>query len=184
MIRAFDFTVKADNSYRYRVRIVVYNPNLNREDVIAGTDTKVKTLRGPWCDPPTDEVHMPPDVMPYAISSDPPSLNSDMKVKFQVIRFRPADGVTVTRNFPAGPGEVIGEPGSRRFPRRTGPGPRPAVSISTADRSCLISSATRKRAGISTYRPGSSGRRSNGPPLFYCCGMMGRSPCTTRRTTW
>ena len=27
MIRAFDFTVQPDTSYRYRVRIVVFNPN-------------------------------------------------------------------------------------------------------------------------------------------------------------
>ena len=29
MIRAFDFTVQPDTSYRYRVRIVVFNPNSN-----------------------------------------------------------------------------------------------------------------------------------------------------------
>ena len=33
MIRALDFTPEPDNSYRYRVRIVVFNPNHNRDDV-------------------------------------------------------------------------------------------------------------------------------------------------------
>jgi hypothetical protein len=40
MIRAFDFTAKEDETYRYRVRIVVFNPNKGREDVVPGTDTK------------------------------------------------------------------------------------------------------------------------------------------------
>ena len=33
MIRALDFTAEPDHSYRYRVRIVVFNPNYNRDDV-------------------------------------------------------------------------------------------------------------------------------------------------------
>ncbi len=33
MIRALDFTAEPNNSYRYRVRIVVVNPNYNRDDV-------------------------------------------------------------------------------------------------------------------------------------------------------
>ena len=33
MIRALDFTVEPDTTYRYQVRIVVHNPNYNREDV-------------------------------------------------------------------------------------------------------------------------------------------------------
>ena len=55
MIRAFDFTVKADTTYRYRVRIVVFNPNKGREDVSPGVDTKAEELRGPWSEA-TDEV--------------------------------------------------------------------------------------------------------------------------------
>ena len=59
MIRAFDFTVAPDTSYRYRVRIVVFNPNYKREDVNPGVDTKKKLMRGPWSEP-TDEVQCPP----------------------------------------------------------------------------------------------------------------------------
>ncbi len=47
MIRAFDFTVKPDNSYRYRARVVVFNPNLNRDDVSPGVDTKTQTASRP-----------------------------------------------------------------------------------------------------------------------------------------
>ena len=33
MIRAFDFTAKDDTTYRYRVRIVVFNPNKSPDDI-------------------------------------------------------------------------------------------------------------------------------------------------------
>jgi hypothetical protein len=123
MIRAFDFTVQPDTSYRYRARVVVYNPNLNHDDVSPGVDTKSKTMRGPWSEA-TDEVHMPADVMPYAVGSDQATRSADMKIRFQVIRFRPADGVTVTKNVMAGPGELIGEPGVATIPSSDGTKPK------------------------------------------------------------
>ena len=109
MIRAFDFTVQPDTTYRYRVQVVVFNPNKNREDVAYGVDTKADLLRGDWSEQ-SDEVQMPPDVMPYALATNPPGPASDMKVRFQVIRFHPGDGAIVPHPFDAGPGEVIGDP--------------------------------------------------------------------------
>jgi len=47
MVRSLDFTAKPDTSYRYRVRIVVNNPNKGREDVNPGVDTKSGVLKGP-----------------------------------------------------------------------------------------------------------------------------------------
>jgi hypothetical protein len=108
MMRALDFTVEPDHDYRYRARIVVFNPNRGRDDVNSGVDTKAKELCGPWSQA-TNEVHMPADVAAYAMGTVPPSTKSDIKVKFQVIKFNPEDGVTVPRNFDAGTGEVIGE---------------------------------------------------------------------------
>jgi hypothetical protein len=108
MIRALDFTVEADTTYRYRVRIVVYNPNYKREDVNPGVNTRKEELTGPWSEE-TDAVAMPPDVMPYAMGTLPGGVNSDTKVRFQVIRFNLSDGVTIPRNFEAPPGEIIGE---------------------------------------------------------------------------
>ena len=152
MIRAFDFTVKADNSYRYRARVVVHNPNLNREDVKNGVDTKTKTMRGPWSDPPTDEVHMPPDVMPYAVSTDPPARNSDMKLRFQIIRFRPLDGVTVTKNVTAGPGEEIGEPGSAMIPSSDGTKPKSSL-IDFNSRQFVLDVIANKKTGGYQHLP-------------------------------
>ena len=76
---------RPDNSYRYRVRIVVFNPNHNRDDVSHGVDTKATELFGPWSEP-TDEVNMPADVAAYAMGTLP-APKSDVKVKFQVVRF-------------------------------------------------------------------------------------------------
>ena len=66
MIRSLDFTVDPDKTYRFRMRIVVFNPNRNREDVSPGIDTKSPELFGPWSEP-TNEVTMPPDVATYAM---------------------------------------------------------------------------------------------------------------------
>jgi len=121
MIRAFDFTVKPDTTYRYRVQVVVFNPNKNHEDVSPGVDTKAELLRGPWSDP-TDEVQMPPDVMPYATTTNPPGPTTDTQVTFQVVRFHPNDGATVPHNFTVGPGDVIGEPKTADVPVADGSG--------------------------------------------------------------
>jgi hypothetical protein len=121
MIRALDFTPDADASYRYRVRIVVFNPNHNREDVNYGVDTKVTELIGPWSEP-TDEVTMPADVAAYAMGVMPRDPKSDLKVNFQVVRFDLNNGVTVPRKFAAGPGEVIGEVSTADIPTAEGTG--------------------------------------------------------------
>jgi hypothetical protein len=108
MIRALDLTVDPDTTYRFRLRIVVFNPNLGREDVSAGVDTKSVELFGPWSDP-TDEVTMPPDVATYALAKEPAVPRKLDQVNFEVARWTPESGVTVVKRFPAAPGELIGE---------------------------------------------------------------------------
>lgn len=121
MIRALDFTPQQDQSYRYRVRVVVFNPNLNRDDIAPGVDSQATELFGPWSEP-TDEVHMPPDVTAYAMGTLPAGAKSDMKVVFQVVKFTPEDGVTIPRNFEAGAGEIIGEVRTADIPVSDGTG--------------------------------------------------------------
>jgi len=115
MVRALDFTVDPDTTYRFRVRIVVYNPNLNREDVSPGVDTKSIELFGPWSEP-TEEVSMPSDVATYAIKKEPPATRKLDQVQFEVARWTPEDGVTVVKTFPASPGEIIGDVKSTDLP--------------------------------------------------------------------
>jgi hypothetical protein len=151
MIRAFDFTSKEDETYRYRVRIVVYNPNKGREDVDTSkaVDTKAEELNGPWSEA-TDPVTMPPDVMPYAAGTFPPSNASDAKMRFQVIRFNPTDGVTVTHRFEASPGEMIGEPKTADVPVSDGSGKK-SKTIDFNSRQIVLDVFANKKTG--GYQP-------------------------------
>jgi hypothetical protein len=120
MIRSLDFTVEPDTIYRFRLRVVVFNPNFSRQDVSPGVDTKSTVLNGPWSEP-TREVAMPADVATYAMSKTRAGTNNRTdQVQFQVVRWSPEDGVTVNRSFDAGPGEVIGSPLSTQIPHAEG----------------------------------------------------------------
>jgi hypothetical protein len=121
MIRALDFTTLPDTTYRYRVRIIVFNPNYKRDDVTTtAVDTKSTELVGPWSEP-TDEVTMPADISAYALSLLP-SAKSDTMVNFQVIRFDTNTGVTIPHKFAASTGEIIGETSSADIPTSEGTG--------------------------------------------------------------
>jgi len=142
MVRALDFTPEPDNDYRYRVRIVVFNPNHNRDDVNHDVDKKAVELIGPWS-APTDEVSMPPDAAPYAMGTLPANPKSDIKVRFQVIRFDPSEaagGVTVPSTFDASPGEVIGEVRTKDVPVSDGSGKK-SKSIDFNTRQVVIDAA-------------------------------------------
>jgi hypothetical protein len=123
MVRALDFTAQPDETYRYRIRIVVFNPNYNREDVAPGVDAKSEELQGDWSQA-TDEVHMPPDVTAYAMGVLPATPKSEMKGSFQIIKFNPEDGQTLPRQFDAGPGELLGEYRTTQIPTSDGTGPK------------------------------------------------------------
>ena len=131
--------------------VVVFNPNYKREDVNPGVDTKKKLMPGPWSEP-TDEVHVLPDVMPYVIGSEPPTPAADVKVQFQVIRFRPSDGVTVTRNFPSGPGEVIGEPRTAEIPASDG-SKHKSSTIDFNSRQIVLDVSANKKTGGYQHLP-------------------------------
>ncbi|MFO0910009.1 MAG: hypothetical protein U0794_16955 [Isosphaeraceae bacterium] len=123
MVRSLDLTADPDATYRFRLRIVVYNPNYKREDVSPGVDTKSLELKGPWSEP-TEPVTMPADVTTYAMRKAPADGSSRRtdQVQFQVTRWTPEDGVTVVRNFNAGPGEVVGDPATASIPVSDGSG--------------------------------------------------------------
>jgi hypothetical protein len=123
MVRALDFTVEPDTTYRFRLRVVVFNPNYNREDVSFSVDTKKDTLEGPWSEP-TEPVTMPADTTAYAMQKAPADGTAKRtdRVKFQVANWDPTTGVTVVRNFDAGPGEVIGDPATAAIPTSDGTG--------------------------------------------------------------
>jgi len=116
MVRALDCSVDPDMTYRYRVRIVVGNPNYHRDDVSPGVDTNTKELAGPWS-AVTAEANVPADVSTYTLgmATPGPKTRPD-QVKFQVASFNPDDGLTVIHTFEQAPGEIIGSKYSTTVP--------------------------------------------------------------------
>ncbi len=105
MLRSLDFTVEPDNTYRFRVRIVVVNPNKDHTDVNPGVDVESKELLGPWSEP-TDPVTVPADVAAYAQAPEPgdPPRRPGHLPGDQVGPRRPAR--PSSRTTSAGPGEI------------------------------------------------------------------------------
>jgi hypothetical protein len=125
MVRSLDFTVDPDNSYQFRVRIVVVNPNKDHSDVNPGVDIESKYLLGPWSEA-TAPATLPADVASYALAPEPAARRDDL-VAFQVIKWDQGTGQTLVKNDGAGPGELIGEYGSIPMPSSVGGGPKPAT---------------------------------------------------------
>ena len=101
MIRALDFTAEPDNTYRYRVRIVVVQPQLQpRRRQPGGIDNKTKQdARGPLEQGNRRRDHAAGRralCHRHAAAARP---RSATKVRFQVVRFNPADGWTVPHRF-------------------------------------------------------------------------------------
>jgi hypothetical protein len=120
MIRSIDFTVDEDQTYRFRLRIVVRNPNRDRTDVNPGVDVESKLLFGPWSEP-SPSVTVPADVVAYAQAPDDVERRDDL-VTFQVVRWDPLSGHTVIKTDSRGPGQIIGEYGSVPMPDSEGKG--------------------------------------------------------------
>ena len=121
MVRSLDFTVDAEATYRYRARVVIANPNHDREDIAPGVDASKKEIEGDWSEP-TDLVSVPPDVATYAINktiSGTGGMGSD-DVRFQVATWDPSDGQTLVKAFDVGPGMVIGDEAQVKVPDADG----------------------------------------------------------------
>ncbi len=122
MIRSLDFTIEPDHTYRFRIRIVVHNPNFEHTDVNPGVDVDSPNLSGPWSEP-SPIVTVPADVVAYAQAPEQAERRDDL-VNFQVVRWDPASGQTVIKNDTRGPGEIIGEYTSVQMPNSDGNGPK------------------------------------------------------------
>ena len=121
MVRALDFTVEPDISYRYRLRIVVANPNYNWDLVLAGVDIKATELAGPWSEP-TEPVTIPADVATYVMAKPmaPQNTPGGDALPFGVVRWKDDDGLTVAKTFEKYPGQVVGEVASAYIPDPAG----------------------------------------------------------------
>ncbi len=137
MLRSLDFSVEPNTTYRYRLRLVVKNPNFERSDVNPGVDTSSKELIGPWSEP-TEAVSVPADVSAYAQSSAQDNRRDDV-VMFQVVRWNPATGQTVLKTDDAAPGFLIGDNGTVQEPSSEGGGAK-SVTIDFNSRSFVLDS--------------------------------------------
>lgn len=117
MVRALDFTVRPDAIYRYRMRLVVANPNHNSSSVMPGVDVASEDLVGPWSEP-TGSVQVPADVAAYVVDYAPDSANPNRNdvVRFEMVRWVPETGLTITRTQSSAPGQVVGEKMSSQVP--------------------------------------------------------------------
>jgi hypothetical protein len=157
MVRTLDFTCQPDLAYRYRLRIVVKNPNLGWENVSPGTDTTSQELTGPWSEP-TEPVRVPADVATFVVRKAPGSKRNDA-VEFMVVKWNPDDGLTVCKTFDGAPGQIIGGPDSAAVPKEDGKG-RTSKPIDFTSRQLLLdtSGSDRSLAGL-----GLSGSRFESP---------------------
>jgi hypothetical protein len=104
-------------------------------------------------------------VMPYATATYPPSPTTDMRVRFQVVRFHPSDGATVPHPFDAGPGEVIGEPRTADVPVADGSGKKSHTIDFNSHQIVLDINAIKKTGGYQPLPAGISGAPIDRPAL-------------------
>ena len=109
MVRYLDYTAQPETTYRYRLAVVVYNPNYGRTSVMPGVDVASEELVGPWSDP-TEPVTVPASIASHVLAMAPTDKTHDDRLKFQLARWNGADGTTVVQNVEVGPGEFIGKP--------------------------------------------------------------------------
>ncbi len=109
LVRYLDFTVDPDAIYRYRARLVVRNPNLNIQSVVPGVDTTSEELFGPWSET-SETVVVPPDVAAYVVDYAPDAMDKQRNdlVSFEMVRWEPTSGVTITKPDYAAPGQIVG----------------------------------------------------------------------------
>lgn len=143
MVRTLDFTVEPDKAYRYRLRIVVKNPNLKWETIAPGVDATTEELPGPWSEA-TEPVRVPADVTSYAMRPAPGGRRDDA-VEFQVASWDPGTGVTVVKSFTYAPGQIIGEVSSAPIPKDGGEG-RTTKNIDFVSRQLIIDTEGGKRS--------------------------------------
>lgn len=144
MVRALDFTVEEDTGYRYRVRLVVKNPNLKRESVSPGVDRDSEELNGPWSEI-TAAVAVPPDVETYVKGTPPADLRQKRRdlIEFNVVRWNPANGLTLVEQFYQAPGDIIGAPDNVSVPVEVGDETRvQSKSIDFTSRRLLVDTAS------------------------------------------
>ena len=109
MIRFWDFSVRPNRRYQYRVRVCVFNPNYHRSDVAAAEYANSETLIGEWSDP-SEEVYVEPDTEWFALAK---KANTSGRAAVQLLHWSSEMGEWIATEIDQRPGEVIGLSGKK-----------------------------------------------------------------------
>lgn len=107
LFRFFDFTVQEGKRYRYRVKLMLLNPNyeLDARFVVDSKATKLKRIETPWSDP-TPEVHVRAASTLLAGKVEPSRGTREAKATVMVRHWDPADGSSAFKEFPLELGQL------------------------------------------------------------------------------
>ncbi len=110
LFRYFDFDLQPGDTYRYRVRFVIRNPNFQRpiEEVVLPSVAEGEIRTTPWSNE-TAEVHVEQDTRYFLSSVRPPRGVSGTTATFEVFQWYPETGTTIHNSvIKTGVGEIIG----------------------------------------------------------------------------
>lgn len=110
LFRYFDFDLTPGETYQYRVRLVVRNPNYGRpiEQVELPSVAEGETRTTPWSNE-TAAVNVKKDVHYYLQSVRPPRGNNGTTAKFEIFQWYPETGTTVHSVLSTSIGEEVGK---------------------------------------------------------------------------
>lgn len=149
LFRFIDLSVKPGHTYRYRVKLVLRNPNFGRPEfqLLEPKESKAQYIESPTTEP-TAAVVIPQDVHLLAVEVNPPRGTADASARLAVVKWIEESGLEAHKDFPTWRGAMLNFPESL-FPP-TGPikaqAPRPTRP-------------TRPTAGEGGTRP-TTGRRT------------------------
>ncbi|MCA9015475.1 MAG: hypothetical protein KDA77_09125, partial [Planctomycetaceae bacterium] len=109
LFRYFDFDLNPGETYKYRVRLVVRNPNFQRpiEEVVLPAVAEGETRTTPWSND-TTPVTAEQDVYYYLQSVRPPRGVNGTTAQFEVFQWYPKTGTTIHSVLKTAVGDEIG----------------------------------------------------------------------------
>ncbi len=110
LFRFFDFDVEPGAAYRYRVRLIVTNPNYDLPiEQIARPEVAQETTRQTEWSEPSPAAIVPRDVYYYVNKIEPPrSADAPAPAEMEIIQWLPDVGTPVMAKIPLAPGQMIG----------------------------------------------------------------------------
>lgn len=103
-IRFIDYTVDPEHTYQYRLKVVVENPNHNRQDVLSEDLAKDETLTSEDWSEPTNPVYVPADTEYFVLER----VRTREEAKLQVHKWLADLGDWQFSDFYIKPGDPIG----------------------------------------------------------------------------